>query len=430
MTKRSALQQAQESKQQPARQHNIEAIATYFKSGITESSKRLGIELEHIIVDEKTCQPVSYAEEHGVLWFLQHMAEQYPDKSFDTEGDLLGVARPSEAITLEPAAQVELSAGPFDNLDEARRCFDAFEDELTDVFSTVGKKPILLGYHPSSKASELEIIPKRRYKFMNFYFNEIGPYGACMMRGSASTQISIDYHSVEDCLKKLKVAFALVPLFSLLCDNSPIFEGEPRKHQLVRTKIWQECDPDRCGLVPGVMEPDFSLEAYAEYVLDTPAILNSCNKEEWCYTEKTFGEIYAEECMGRDEVEHALSMLFNDVRLKTYIEIRPADALPIPYVIAYAALIKGLFYTQENLDDLYARAMDICARDIHEAKNALMKDGFKAQVYGEPVAEIADRLIAMAESAIDDTDRSHLKPLSDLVAERMTLADKGACIEE
>ena len=99
-----------------------------------------------------------------------------------------------------------------------------------------------------------------------------------MMRGSASTQVSIDYSSAPDCLRKLRLAFALVPLFSLMCDNSPVFEGKPRSHELVRTEIWRHCDPDRCGLVPDVMDPSFDLRRYAAFLLDAPAILVPCKQ--------------------------------------------------------------------------------------------------------------------------------------------------------
>ena len=34
--------------------------------------------------------------------------------------------------------------------------------------------------------------------------------------------------------------------------------------------------------------------------------------------------------MTDDEVFHAMSMVFPDVRLKSYVEIRPADSMPIP----------------------------------------------------------------------------------------------------
>ena len=42
-------------------------------------------------------------------------------------------------------------------------------------------------------------------------------------------------------------------------------------------------------------------------------------------------------------------MFFPDVRLKKYIEIRPADSMPIKYVLAYATLIKGIFMSDFSL---------------------------------------------------------------------------------
>lgn len=410
--------------QQEIREANINAIVAFFESGIKSESKKLGIELEHTIVKKDGCQQVSYSEDKGVQWVLEQLNETYPQTTLDAEGDLLGVAGGYEAVTIEPAAQIELSAGPFEDLHEASRCFENFDRLLDTTLSSVDEKVILLGYHPTARVDNLELIPKKRYRFMDQYFRKIGPFGPSMMRGSASTQVSIDYNSVEDCLKKLRLAYALVPIFSLICDNSPIFEGEPRKHKLVRTEIWQKCDPDRCGLVPGVMDDDFTLRDYAEYILDTPAILYACPNEEWCYTEKTFAEIYAEKIMEQADVEHALSMLFNDVRLKTYIEIRPADALPIPYAISYATLIKGLFYSEENLEELDTLLAGLTENDINRAKNALMEKGYDAKVYGVSATSLSDRVIELAYQGLTDDEKSYLEPLATLVKQRLTLADK------
>ena len=122
------------------------------------------------------------------------------------------------------------------------------------------------------------------------------------------------------------------------------------------------------------------------------------------------------------EVEHAVSMFFNDVRLKTYIEIRPADAMPIPYVIAYASLIKGLFYSPESLDALDELLARVNAKDYEDAKNALMAYGYEATVYGKPVAKLCDLVIELAERGLEDKDRPYLEPLAHLVEQRTTLA--------
>ena len=408
---------------QPARQKNIDALVQFFESGIKPrgSHGKLGIELEQIIVRDDN-SPVSYSEEHGVAWLLSQLSESYPKKTIDDEGDLLGVARRGEAITIEPAAQVELSAGPFDTLSHAYSVFSEYEQLLQDTLSPKGMRVVAQGYHPSATARSLELIPKTRYDFMNRYLGAKDIYGPCMMRGSASTQISIDYTSTDDCLRKMRLAYALVPLLSLICDNSPVFEGAPRSHKLMRTDIWRHTDCDRCGLVPGALDKNFTLERYAEFVLDTPAIVMP-NDGGWAYSEKTFGDIYANRVMTQQEIEHAVSMQFPDVRLKTYLEIRPADSMPIPYVIAYAALIKGLFYSPESLDELDQLFEDVTAESFEAAKDDLMERGYGATVYGKPVAALCDSLMSIARKALSDEDAAFLEPLSQLVQKRTTLAD-------
>ena len=409
---------------QPAREHNIQELVDFIESGIkpADAPDRIGIELEHTVVREDG-SPVSYAEDHGIAWLLGQLHETYPQGTFDEEGDLLGVARSGEAVTIEPAAQVELSAGPFLSLCDAKRTFDNFENLLAEKLSPQGMKALTVGYHPTARAAELSLIPKRRYRFMNMYFNDRGPFGMRMMRGSASTQVSIDYHSVEDCLRKLRLAGAAGPLFALMCDNSPVFEGERRTHKLVRTRIWNECDPDRCGIVPGSLSPDFTLERYAEYLLDTPAILVPCRKEGCCYTERTFGDIYADLSMTRAQVEHMTSMFFTDVRVKTYVEIRPADAMPIPYAIAYAALVKGLLTTEKGLDEMEALLGDVTESDVVAAKDYLMARGYDAQVYGRGAADLCDRLMEIAAGQLSEEELPFLQPLANLVERRTTLAD-------
>lgn len=409
---------------QPAREQNIQAIVAYYESGIKESCENVGIELEHTIVRAGShgLEPVSYSDEHGVRWILSQLRDDYPTPLMDGD-DLVGVVRPWEAVTIEPAAQLEISAGPFNDMETASNALEAFESRLDGILRPQGMQALLLGYHPTAKALDLELIPKRRYRFMNDYFQAIGPFGQRMMRGSCSTQVSIDYRSVEDCLRKLRLSSALVPVLSFITDNAPIFEGEPRTHFMVRTEIWNECDPDRCRLVPGVLDADFSLRRYAEYVLDTPAILVPDPAERWRATSQTFGEVYAETPMQKADVEHALSMLFNDVRLKTYVEIRPADAMPVPYAVAYAALVKGIFYSERTMETWLGALSGVTEADVVRAKAELMEKGWRAEVYGEPVGDLARRLLADAKKDLTERDRAYLEPLETLVESDVTLAE-------
>ena len=403
---------------------NVDAIAAFIESGCIAGEGALGIELEHIIVREDG-SPVNYSGEDGIQSVLEVLRGDYPQATYDAEGDLLGMARPGEAVTIEPAAQVELSAGPFHELASAKTCFERFEEKLCGVLAPKHGKLAKAGYHPTARATSLELIPKQRYEYMNRYLGDVSPFGPCMMRGSASTQVSIDYTSAGDCVRKYRVASALTPILSLICDNSPIFESAPRTHRMVRTEIWQHCDPERCGIVPGAVEDGFSLRDYARWVYDTPAILVPDGQGGWREDSRRFSEIYAARPMDRADIEHALSMVFPDVRLKTYLEIRPADAMPVPYVVAYAALVKGIFYCEMSLARVEELIGGITTSDVERAKNSLQELGYAGEVYGRPAAEFADEVIAAARAGLSESERGFLEPLGKLVAARTTLADLG-----
>lgn len=402
---------------------NRDRIVNYVKSGIKHADEplRLGVELEHFVTDEAG-YAIPYAGDFGIASLLEELSPEYDEQQFSNSGALIGLVRPGAALSLEPAAQLELSAGPYEDIGPIRYDFEEFHRSLARTLEKRKQRIIIEGYQPVAKADDLTLIPKIRYQLMDEHFQHIGPYGRFMMRGSASTQISIDYTSVEDCLRKLRLASAASPLFALVCDNAPVFEGKPRPHELMRTEIWRECDPARCGLIPGVLSPDFTLEDYADYILRTPAIFVPQPDGISRATEQTFAEIFADEPMQTADIEHALSMVFNDVRLKTYIEIRPADAMPVPFVVAYAALVKGLFYSQENLDALEELFAGVDEAAVIDAKTELMACGYDATVYGKPAAELIDYLFQLAYDALARNERSYLVPLKQMASTRKTLA--------
>ena len=109
------------------------------------------------------------------------------------------------------------------------------------------------------------------------------------------------------------------------------------------------------GLFPGLFDEDFGFEKYAEFLLNMPVIFVE-NQGTPIYTgDQKTEEIWKETLFGQEDIEHILSMNFQDVRLKHYLEIRYADSMPINCVLGYAALIKGVFYQEEFLKELHKK---------------------------------------------------------------------------
>ena len=384
---------------------NIEAVTDYILAGAKKSSdNKIGIELEYFLIDTTAKKTVGYYGEHGVKWLLEELLQFYTEKICDITGDLIGVHSSEGYVTLEPAAQVEFSAGPFSSIDEAKEAFVCFEKNVAEILKKAGRENFRLvnyGYNPFEKAENLSLIPKKRYEYMDAHFEKIGPWGRKMMRGSAATQISIDFSCEQDCIRKTRIASLLVPIISIICDNTPVFEACPSKHPMMRTEIWNKCDKERCGTVPNIFDDDFSLSNYAEHVMQTSAVLVPCSLQEWKSTEKTFSQVYKDTLMNDKDIEHALSMQFLDVRLKRFIEIRPADSMPLDAALSFAAFIKTVFYEEKCLmeieDYLCELVKGLNAEEaIDEAKASLMNSGLKGRIYGKSAQSVCEDVISIA----------------------------------
>ena len=85
---------------------------------------------------------------------------------------------------------------------------------------------------------------------MDAYFRQSGKYGKYMMRASASTQVSVDYRSERDLIKKLRVLQKISPILMLMMENKTDAGSTLPKH------------PSRCllrALLP-LLFPHFSPE--------------------------------------------------------------------------------------------------------------------------------------------------------------------------
>lgn len=407
-----------------ALEKHISQMVDFYKGGIKEKSQKLGIELEYTLVKEDDTQ-LSYHDEFGQKWLMDQMKDEYPDDILDEAGHQIGIANERDTITLEPAGQYEISAGPFTEIADVKAALSHLISRVEQLESPHGNKLLAIGYHPKVKAEDLVIIPKVRYGLMNRYFYENSPKGIRMMRATGSTQISIDYCSVEDCLRKLRLAYFCVPVFALLCDNTPYFEGAPRTHYLMRTEVWEDCDARRCGLVPGVLSKDFTLQDYARHVLTTRAMFEmDLDLPTGHMTEKTTSEVYGDKDMDRAACANASSHLFNDIRLKNFIEIRPADALPLDYAVSYAALVKGLFYKEESLDAMEALFEGFGESDFLAAKASFEQKGFEGEAYGKSAQDICLALLKIANAGLAPDEQSYLSPLQEVADTKTTLADK------
>ena len=412
--------------QQDFRRANRQAVVDYLREGCKGGDMGLvGVEVEHFLLDEDG-ERVPYAEKHGRLGVkdvLEALSEFYPQVSRTPDGDIMGCARAAAAITVEPAAQLEISLSPLSNVAAVEQEYRNFLFRLGQVLEPAGYSVEALGYSPvrGQKAAELDLIPKARYRLMDAYFAQLpGMHAERMMRGSCGLQVSVDFADEADAVRKLRLAAALAPVLAGIADNAPVYEGEPNSAPIRHLALWREVDPARCGVPAGLFDDaDFGFERYADWLFSVPPIFTTHDGTVQETGAQPAADAYAGVQMDRADVEHLLSMFWPDARLKRYVEIRPADALPLEPAMGYVALVKGLFYGPGNLDLLEGAlgygvdgSCPLSDAEVLAATDAVARDGDAARIYGRSVIDWIDYLFTLSSQGLS-TELPYLDALRD-----------------
>lgn len=408
---------------------NIKKFVDYFQKGCKrETNGTIGMEAEHFVVNKKDSSAVSYYGEHGIEALLERLSVFFLKKHVK-EGYLIALENAEYIITIEPAAQLEVSIMPQESVREIERIYKEFTVLLQPVLEEWDYRLITAGYHLTERSEELALIPKKRYQYMDQYFAAIGTYGCCMMRGTASVQVAIDYYSEEDFIKTYRAAVALGPLFALVTDNAPVFQGKPFKKHMLRAYIWERVDEENCLIVPGTFDDGFGFEAYARYLYEMPMIFDE-SKEGECYVGKaSLKDICAWKEMMPLQMEHGLSIAFPDVRLKQYMEIRVGDSMPFEYAISYVALIKGLFQNREKLFELYkeleqhTQFQKMTEEEVQNGKQQLIEYGYAGEIYGQRPNVWLNKMLALAECELGIEETMYLERMKELVQSQKRVCD-------
>ncbi|TJX68114.1 glutamate--cysteine ligase [Soehngenia saccharolytica] len=392
----------------------VKRFAEYIRSGEKEENDlKLGLEIEHFVVYKDDLRTVSYYGEDGVESSLEEFSKNAKN-IVKENGHIIEVDKDDYYITLEPGSQLEISIEKNNSIMRIEQIYKDFVNEFLPILTEKNQTLINLGYHPVTRIDEIKLIPKERYNIMYDYFNSKGKYAHNMMKGTAATQVSIDYTDEADYAKKMRVSNALSPILFAIFENAFIFEGKPTENHCTRALIWENCDDDRTGIVVGSLDDDFKYQDYANYILNRPPIFTVRNGEIIKTLDKKTLEIIDEDNLTYDEIKHIFSMFFPDVRTKTYIEIRMMDSVPFELALSTLALIEGLFYNQRNLDYLYEKLKKISLKEVEKAKEEIIKNGLFS-TYGEyKIIDIAKGLLKLAYDGLDESERIYLEPLNNL----------------
>lgn len=391
----------------------------------SKDNLKLGPEYEYIIVKRDSYESVSYYGEKGIEYIFNRLKDLGWEPHYEGK-HLLTLTLDDMVVTTEPGGQVEFSSTQKEKIEELEKSYKRFFNMILPILDELDYDILGIAYHPVTKIEDIKLLPKSRYDAMFEHFKTHGTMSHNMMKGTAGLQLSMDYTSEEDFKKKFVVSNAITNAFYTIFDNGYFFQGKPTQHA-IRAKIWENTDPDRSGLPKNAFIDD-SYEGYAEYLVNTVAIFGFVDGEMVPTGDKKIGELLNENST-KEELEHLMTMVFPDVRVKKFLELRMMDSVSYPYNFGAFALLKALLYNEENLNFLYEEFKDLSQEVILKTREDIYIYGNEAKFLDKTLKEWTKIFITMAENVLGD-EKKYLQPLKDLIEKESSFYYKSEKIFE
>lgn len=378
-------------------------IAYLAAGGKPRENWLIGTEHEKFGFDVKTLKPLAYEGIPGIRAMLEGLRRFGWEPVYEGE-NVIALTQDGASISLEPGGQLELSGAPLKNLHQTCNEVNTHLEQVRTVAEEIGAAFLGLGFQPKWRLEDTPVMPKGRYKIMRAYMPTRGEKGLDMMFRSCTVQVNLDFADEADMVRKFRTSLALQPVATALFANSPFVDGRPAGALSYRSLVWEDTDPDRCGILPFVFEDGFGFERYVDYALDVPMYFVYRDGRYIDAAGQSFRDFLAgklpalpgEKPTLKDWDDH-LTTLFPEVRMKQFLEMRGADSGPWRRLCALPAFWVGLLYDDQALDEAWDLVRLWSEEDRQRLRRQVPLQALNAQAPdGGSVRDLARRVLDIA----------------------------------
>lgn len=376
------------------------------------SDWRIGIEHEQFVYNLRTGEPLPYDGSPGIKQILESFISDYSWEGHVKNGYLIELKRDGAFITLEPGGQIELAGSPLSTVAQVQSEAEVYYKELAAIGEKLGFGILARGFHPQWSRSQIQWMPKERYRIMGPYMETLSKHGVDMMILTCGAQINLDFDSEADMIMKYRVGLGLQPLVTALMANSNLAHGKESGYKSFRSFIWTETDPDRCGVPEFVFDEDMGFGKYVDYALDVPMYLIVRDGHHHSVLGQSFRDFMRGELKGYegdiatlDDWHYHLTTLFPEIRLKSYLEFRGPDSATPAEIYAMSALWTGLLYDPRTLAAAAQLIEGWSGADHTRIRNDVTRSGLETICPdGKTLRTLGDKVLTLAMQGLEQTE--------------------------
>ncbi|MEX0299810.1 MAG: glutamate--cysteine ligase [Kordiimonas sp.] len=373
------------------------------------SSWRIGSEHEKFIFYRPDRSPLAYegvGDKPGIKDVIQAFVKR-GWQPYEENGFLIAAKLNGASITLEPGGQFELSGAPLKTIHDTCNETSSHLRMSREIGEELNIGFLGLGFHPTLARTDIPVMPKARYDIMRAYMPTKGTMGLDMMLRTCTVQVNLDFADEADMVEKFRIGVALQPLATAMFANSPLKEGKTNGFRSLRSHVWTDTDPDRCGMLPFIFEDGMGFERWVDHVLDVPMYFVMRDGKYIDASGQSFRDFMAGklpalpgELPTISDWEDHMTTLFPEVRLKTFLEMRGADGGSWSSLCALPAFWAGLLYDKEAQAAALDLIKDWSVEDMEKARTDTPSHGLQTKLAGRTLQDIGAEALSIADKGL------------------------------
>lgn len=378
----------------------VESLTAELRSGCRNSAPpRVGLELEQFLAGpDGSAAPFSCGVD-----VLHRMRPFYTEEQ-RSGGWLIRMGRSDCVVRLGPGGQLSCCVPPQPGLMQLRRGLERFSFELENALAAEGLTAHPQGCIPESETDALPLLPEPGCSCLCACLSAAGPDGKRLLKGTASTCVTLDYADERDFSRKLAAACRLTPLLCLYAENTSDFGTAPDRERFPRIRLAARAGLPSSGFPAGAFD-GMSFRDYALWLSRMPPFTLPEGDGIVCTGSVPNARLFSRRPVTGQDASHVLRSVYPWVRACGGLELRMADSLPMPRALAFAALCRGLLCDARNLARVEDAFGALGQRETEDILRRMRTDGENVPVAGRPAAEWLVILRLWAREALEPLER-------------------------
>jgi glutamate--cysteine ligase len=390
----------------PIRSKN-DILKFFHDASVPRKELLIGIEVERSAVYGKDLSPVQYSGPSGYLAILKKLVDEVGWKIInkDKNGNILALKRGGSEIHTESDGRLELVSKPRKGLINLCREYEMHAREISEISKEFDVHWISTGIQPFAKKKEItyafpEEIKKEYGHYRKHYCDWQGALFSSWDKKNNSIHVNLGYTSEKDAISKFQILLKISPILIAMFANSPVDSGKYSGYLNHRARTSALFCPKRTKVKKSFFEEDFSFEKWIDFLLSLP-MRHIRRKGRIIYIPLTFGEFlksgFKKYTSRMEDFYLHIKSVWNEVRIKNYLEYRGIDCVPPHLIPSVPAIIRALTLNSDVMKECqdlvknwkYTDHLEIRENVYRYALQGKTPDGKKMLDFAKKLLDIA-----------------------------------------